>query len=119
MCAKPHALFSVVPKMLGRLGKRVARRVVPPLEPVATRLVVEPWWIDTVTVSLDERGTEIVTLTGWALQDPALSLSETLSRFNVNGQAPLRVDYPLSRPDVQKVFWQRPGAAASGFRIDA
>lgn len=38
-------------------------------------------------------------------------------RFTVNGQLPYSIDYPQLRPDVQKVFWQRPHADQSGFMI--
>lgn len=81
------------------------------------RLVAEPWFIDSAT-PVDGAHSQIK-LTGWALPDPGVPIEESARRFLVNGHAPLYVEYPLARPDVQKVFWQRQRAEQSGFCIIA
>ncbi len=78
------------------------------------RMSAEPWYIDDVTAIDGNR----LSLTGWCLQDPEIPESAQAARFRVNGHAPLVVDYPLPRPDVQRFFWQRPGAEACGFRLE-
>lgn len=77
------------------------------------RLVAEPWNLDEVTAAPDGR----LNLRGWAFNDPSLPLDQQAPRFTVNGEPPFSIDYPQLRPDVQKVFWQRPQADHSGFMI--
>lgn len=82
-------------------------------EATALRLVAEPWNLDAVTPAPEGR----LNLRGWAFNDPLLPMEQQAQRFTVNGQAPYSIDYPLLRPDVQDVFWQRPQADHSGFMI--
>jgi SAM-dependent methyltransferase len=79
------------------------------------RLLAEPWYLDEVVAT--EPGS--VKIVGWALQDDAIAPDKQTSRFLVNGSAPLTIDYPISRPGVQEVFWHRPGSELSGFVMTA
>ena len=49
---------------------------------------------------------------GWSLP----RATEPVTTFAVNGAAFEVVEYPLPRPDVGKVFWQREHSESSGFR---
>lgn len=74
--------------------------------PVKARLAAEPWFIDSVEVDGDR-----VTLGGWSFAQGARD------RFLLNGEPFATVEFPLPRPDVAKLFWQRQDAAACGFRL--
>jgi SAM-dependent methyltransferase len=78
-----------------------------------SRLVAEPSVVDEVELV----GSDRLILKGWVFQDTGSSACDPRMRFSVNGHAPLSVEYPTPRPDVQKVFWQRPGAELSGFAV--
>lgn len=77
------------------------------------RLVAEPCNIDEV---LPMDGNRLM-IRGWALPDNVSSDYQFGTRFTANGNPPLSVDYPIPRPDVQKVFWQRPNAEMCGFTV--
>lgn len=94
-------------------GDSQAEPAASPTRPL--RMLAEPWYIDEVTTLAEGR----VRLTGWCLPDPDVGSEQQAARFRVNGVAPEVVEYPLPRPDVQDFFWQRPGAAASGFSLIA
>ena len=111
---------NVVSRLLGRLrarSHRARQTFQSTLEPgfVQTRrLEAEPWYIDSVeTPAVSGQ----VRLRGWALADPDAPQADWANRFLVNGKSPTVVTYPLDRPDVQEVFPQRRGAAASGFML--
>lgn len=75
------------------------------------RLVAEPCIIDDIEPIEGAR----LKVRGWALLDPGSKEADPAARFSANGVPPLSVEYPTPRPDVQKVFWQRPNAEMSGF----
>jgi SAM-dependent methyltransferase len=79
-----------------------------------SRLIAEPWYVDLVETLTDGN----VRISGWCLQDSSFSGSQE-ERFFVNGSKPLEIEYPLQRPDVQKVFWQRQNAEMCGFSLVA
>jgi SAM-dependent methyltransferase len=79
------------------------------------RLAAEPWLIDAITVS-EQRAT----VQGWALPDPDAPAGQAASsRFLVNEVAPIAVQYPIPRPDVQQVLWRRANATESGYELVA
>ena len=78
-------------------------------------LDAEPWYIDEV---IDLKNST-VQIRGWAMQDVNIAPDQHAHRFSVNGKAPLTIDYPQARPDVQKVFWQRANAEMCGFTLTA
>jgi SAM-dependent methyltransferase len=112
-------MFSLFQGTLSYLQRLIAGqpRNNEPKSLMVDRLVAEPWYVDSVTS--DGATPEILTIVGWALSTPSDDGSPATERFLVNGQAPISVEYPLSRPGVQQVFWQRTGAEMSGFQITA
>lgn len=78
-----------------------------------SRLVAEPCNVDDVVPIDGDR----LMIRGWALPDSGSPDSDPAARFSANGKPPLSVEYPLPRPDVQKVFWQRPGAEMCGYSV--
>lgn len=86
-----------------------------PIEPM-DRMVSEPWYIDSVETL---PGARQIKVTGWALPDPSLTIEANAERFAVNGKRPIAISYPIPRPDVQDVFWQRKNATLCGFQLVA
>ena len=81
--------------------------------PHTSGVVSEPWTVD--RVELTDRQ---LVVQGWSIPadtGPAFERRE----FRVNGRPFDRIEYPLPRPDVGTVFWQRPNAALSGFACSA
>jgi SAM-dependent methyltransferase len=75
-------------------------------------LVAEPWYVDQVAID----GKRLVAA-GWSM--PIDGASEPAAGwFNVNGRRFDVTRYPLPRVDVGNVFWQRAGAANSGFECE-
>ena len=87
----------------------------PAIENPAVRLVAEPWNLD--EISTNESGQ--IVLRGWAFQSLDVALEKQAERCTVNGKPPLVIVYPMPRPDVQEVFWQRRNAEQSGFLVTA
>jgi SAM-dependent methyltransferase len=77
---------------------------------VRERLVAEPWFIDTLTAA-----GRCVSVTGWSL--PPQTPNTTV--FAVNGSPFEVTQYPLPRPDVGKVLWQRKRSELSGFQCSS
>lgn len=71
-------------------------------------LEAEPWMLDEVTIVQDGG----LSLSGWVLPPPA----EGKVKFSINGK-PVDAQFPINRPGMQKIFWQRQNACASGFRL--
>jgi len=79
---------------------------------VVHELVAEPWYVDRVSIE----GTRLA-VAGWSMpvhgaRQPAQGW------FSVNGRPFDTIRYPLPRADVGAVFWQRDGAANSGFECE-
>lgn len=75
-------------------------------------LVAEPWYVDQVSID----GKRLVAA-GWSM--PIDGAPEPAAGwFNVNGRRFDATRYPLQRTDVGNVFWQRAGAANSGFECE-
>ena len=72
-------------------------------------LVAEPWYVDRVDI-VGER----VSVAGWSMPVD-LSHVPADGWFTINGRRFDAIRYPLPRGDVGEVFWQREGAANSGF----
>ena len=83
--------------------------------PKQKQWVVKPCVVDKVEHVPDK----CLTLKGWVFQDTGSSACDPLMRFSVNGDAPIAVEYPTPRPDVQNVFRQRRDAEMSGFAVTA
>jgi len=80
-------------------------------------LVSEPWMIDQLTI--DHRGsTVVVDMNGWAFPDPELGPTSP-GNFLINGRPFSYIAYPVDRPKVGTIFWQRANARYSGFRCVA
>lgn len=84
---------------------------------IVPRLVAEPWYVDAVAIDGSR-----VTAAGWSM--PVDSAEPVGGWFTINGRPFDTVRYPLHRQDVGDAFWQRAGAAYSGFecaieRLDA
>jgi SAM-dependent methyltransferase len=80
-------------------------------------LASEPWMIDKLTI--ERRGESVVVdMNGWAFPDPELG-PDSPGRFLINGQPFADVAYPVDRPEVGTIFWQRRNARYSGFRCVA
>jgi SAM-dependent methyltransferase len=75
------------------------------------RLDAEPWYVDRVTID----GTR-VSVAGWSM--PVTAQPPPEGWFLINGRRFDVVRYPLPRADVADVFWQRRGAANSGFECE-
>lgn len=103
------------PSSWTRAARRVSETVAPTSFQQLARLKAEPWYVDDVLPM--ENG--MMRISGWAFQDGAVSADSQAGRFLINGRAPTSVSYPLPRPDVQKVFWQRANAEMSGFVLTA
>lgn len=103
------------PSSWARAASRVSETVAPTAFQPLARLKAEPWYVDEVLPI--ENG--MMQISGWAFQDGAISPESQAGRFLVNGLAPQSVRYPLPRPDVQKVFWQRANAEMCGFVLTA
>ena len=71
-------------------------------------LEAEPWMLDEVTIT-DDAG---LSMSGWVLPPPA----GTKVKFSINGK-PVEAQFPINRPGMQNIFWQRQNACSSGFRI--
>jgi SAM-dependent methyltransferase len=84
-----------------------------PSEPPEARLAAEPWCIDSATSLPDGR----LSISGWAFPDRAYLGNKASGRFTINGEAPQTLIYPVSRPDVQAVFWNRSKASECGYTI--
>src|SRR6478752_7220638 len=79
---------------------------------VVRELVAEPWYVDQVSID----GHRLI-VAGWSMPiDGAPEPAE--GWFSVNGRRFDATRYPLQRADVGKVFWQRAGAANSGFECE-
>jgi hypothetical protein len=79
---------------------------------VVRELVAEPWYVDRVSID----GKRLVAA-GWSM--PIDGASEPAEGwFSVNGRRFDATRYPLPRADVGNVFWQRAGAANSGFECE-
>jgi hypothetical protein len=79
---------------------------------VVPRLVAEPWYVDKVTID----GAR-VTVAGWSM--PVAGTKKPADGwFRINGRRFDVIRYPLPRADVGDVFWQRAGAASSGFECE-
>ena len=72
------------------------------------QLVAEPWYVDQVSID----GTRL-SVAGWSM--PVVETPPSDGWFSVNGRRFDSMRYPLQRADVGDVFWQRAGAANSGF----
>ena len=72
-------------------------------------LVAEPWYVDRVEIE-----GERVNVAGWSMPVD-LSHEPADGWFTINGRRFDAIRYPLPRGDVGEVFWQREGAANSGF----
>ncbi|HEX2390830.1 MAG TPA: class I SAM-dependent methyltransferase, partial [Casimicrobiaceae bacterium] len=84
---------------------------------IVPRLVAEPWYVDAVAIDGSR-----VTAAGWSM--PVDSAEPMGGWFTINGRPFDTIRYPLHRQDVGDAFWQRAGAAYSGFecaieRLDA
>jgi hypothetical protein len=93
----------------------------PPVEPaddalrralIVPRLVAEPWYVDRVAID----GTRLAA-TGWSMPVPGAAQADD-GGFEVNGRRFDTIRYPLPRPDVGDVFWQRAGSSNSGFECE-
>jgi ubiquinone/menaquinone biosynthesis C-methylase UbiE len=80
-----------------------------------TKLVSEPWYVDTVKVAADNPDHLVVT--GWCMSAPGMTQSQLQSQFSVNGHSPVKIDYPIDRPGLAEFFWQRIDANKSGFEV--
>ena len=79
---------------------------------VVDRLVAEPWYVDRVTID----GARL-SVAGWSM--PIADARRPADGwFTVNGRSFDTIRYPLPRADVGDVFWQRAGAANSGFECE-
>ena len=78
---------------------------------VVPRLRAEPWYVDQVTI---ER--RFLRAVGWSM--PVDVRPPPGGWFRVNGRAFDRIRYPLARPDVGAVFWQRKGSTTCGFECE-
>ena len=85
------------------------------VEGAQERLIAEPWYLD--HIATNESGQ--IELRGWAFQPPDVALENQAGRCTVNGVPPLSISYPMPRPDVQKVFWQRRNGEQCGFLVVA
>ena len=72
-------------------------------------LVAEPWYVDRVAID-----GERVDVAGWSMPVD-LAHEPPDGWFTINGRRFDAIRYPLPRGDVGEVFWQREGAANSGF----
>ena len=75
---------------------------------VVPRLAAEPWYVDAVTIDGSR-----VTAAGWSM--PIDTAEPAGGWFTINGRPFDTIRYPLHRQDVGGAFWQRAGAAYSGF----
>lgn len=75
---------------------------------VVPRLCAEPWYVDQVAID----GARL-SAAGWSM--PVDAHEPPDGWFTVNGRRFDRIAYPLARPDVGAVFWQRKGASMCGF----
>ena len=75
------------------------------------RLRAEPWYVDQVTIE-----GPALRAVGWSM--PVDVRPPPGGWFSVNGRAFDRIRYPLPRPDVGAVFWQRKGSAICGFECE-
>ena len=73
------------------------------------RLVAEPWYVDRIEIN-DHR----VAVSGWSMPPDPLT-KPAQGWFLINGLPFDHTSYPLPRADVGEVFWQRQGAAMSGY----
>jgi hypothetical protein len=81
-------------------------------ELIVQRLAAEPWYVD--RVAIDGRRLSVA---GWSM--PVHGEPEPAEGwFKVNGYRFDAIRYPLPRPDVGDVFWQRAGSANSGFECE-
>ena len=76
---------------------------------IVPRLIAEPWYVDAVTVDGSR-----VTAAGWSLPVEG-DVERNGGAFTINGRPFDAIRYPLHRQDVGDAFWQRAGAAYSGF----
>lgn len=110
-------------RLLARNAKKVVRKIIGNMNSpeksryqIRSRRAAEPWWyVDHMDTGPD--GT--LKFSGWALQDPGVPSDVQARRFFVNDKPPIAIEYPLPRPDVQKVLWQISGAEMSGFSLVA
>ena len=72
-------------------------------------LVAEPWYVDRVEIDGQR-----VSVAGWSMPVD-LAHEPADGWFTINGRRFDAIRYPLPRGDVGEVFWQREGAANSGF----
>lgn len=72
-------------------------------------LEAEPWCLDAVSTEADGR----LSMTGWIL--PPSTIHNP--KFSINGARVDEVHFPIFRPGMQDLFWQRPNAANSGFAL--
>ena len=72
------------------------------------QLVAEPWYVDQVAIDGPR-----LSIAGWSM--PVDTVEPADGWFSVNGRRFDSIRYPLPRADVGNVFWQRTGAAQSGF----
>lgn len=72
------------------------------------KLTPEPWCIDHIT--FDGTHCEI---RGWALPPQGQHSQIT---FTLNDRPFEKIDFPLHRPDLAKVFWFKPGSETAAFR---
>ncbi len=108
-----NRLFS--PSSWTRAARRLSKTIAPASNQQLARLTAEPWYVDEVVPIEDG----MLQISGWAFQDGGISPERQADRFLVNARAPHSVSYPLPRPDVQKVFWQRANAELCGFVLTA
>ncbi len=71
-------------------------------------VVAEPWTVDRVDI-----GGGRLRVQGWSIPSGAAAIERREFRFN--GRPLERIEYPLPRPDVGKVFWQRANGELCGF----
>jgi SAM-dependent methyltransferase len=71
-------------------------------------LGTEPWCIDHVSVANDQ-----LEIGGWALAPSGRHSDLT---FTVDGQDFERIEYPLPRSDLGRIFWFQPGSSEAAFR---
>lgn len=72
------------------------------------RFAGEPWFLDGIHVS-----DVSATISGWSFPRP----DGRPTQFLANGAPLAEVHYPVPRPDVREVFWQRRHAEMSGFTL--
>jgi len=103
----------------GQPASASARNAAPPVDTVmleaalreslcVPKLVAEPWYVDQVSIDGPQ-----LSVAGWSM--PVDTIEPTGGWFSVNGRRFDSIRYPLPRDDVGNVFWQRAGAAHSGF----